>query len=312
MGSLTSKTRDWDLEPAPRQDARMAEVKVLNLPQPGDVATKGAAASDASAISQLLQKSMLRLTGRFLDEADGTVNYTALKESQEYREYRQLASRLGKVDVSVLQPEERKAFFINVYNALTVDSIAQLEDPPASPLDVANFWTAYAYSIGPHSYTLDQIEHGILRGNRLHPSTGTLALAPGDPRLRHCPPTFDPRIHFALNCGAKSCPAVRVYTGGNLEASLEAATKTYLRQEVEARDGVLRLPQILQWYRDDFAPDQQGMLRWIQGYVGEAERTAIDALLAPPAGGLPPSSILYHYDWSLNTARVLDASSTWM
>lgn len=63
--------------------------------------------------------------------------------------------------------------------------------------------------------------------------------------------------------GQQSCPAVRVYSGGNLEASLEAATRRYLRQEVEARGGALRLPQLLQWYQNDFAHDQTGMLRCV-------------------------------------------------
>ncbi|XP_042206237.1 uncharacterized protein LOC121855401 [Homarus americanus] len=133
---------------------------------------------------------------------------------------------------------------------------------PSSTLHVENFWSTTAYTIGAHAYTLDHIEHGILRGNKIHPSFGNPVLAPGDPRLKHSLPHVDPRIHFALNCGAKTCPVVRVYSSSNLEAALEGATKSYLSQEVQVKDGVLRLPQILEWYLDDFAQDQQGMLRF--------------------------------------------------
>ncbi|KAK3852495.1 hypothetical protein Pcinc_040913, partial [Petrolisthes cinctipes] len=70
-------------------------------------------------------------------------------------------------------------------------------------------------------------------------------------------PRPDPRLHFALNCGAKSCPMVRVYSGRGqqLEGGLEGATVSYLQQEVSLKEGRLQLPQILEWYMTDFAPD---------------------------------------------------------
>nr|XP_045608244.1 uncharacterized protein LOC123764432 isoform X2 [Procambarus clarkii] len=153
-----------------------ATVKVLNLVEACGVGTGGpspalveacgvetSGPSPALEVSQLLQAAMLRLTNTFLDDVKGTVDYVALRHSQEYREYRTLATRLQEVDVSTLDDSEKKAFFINVYNALTMESVSQLEELPASTLEVDHFWTSSAYLIGPHSFTLDQIEHGILR-----------------------------------------------------------------------------------------------------------------------------------------------------
>ncbi|KAK4289569.1 hypothetical protein Pmani_037465, partial [Petrolisthes manimaculis] len=157
----------------------------------------------AHDIATSLQKAMLRMTGKFISEENGKVDYEGLKKSPEYQDYRVLSSRLREVDVRELDEKERMAFFINIYNALTVDSIAQLTTTPSSTLEVDRFWTSNAYMIGPHPYTLDQIEHGILRGNRAHPSTDHPVLSTGDPRLVHALTTPDPRIHFALNCGAK-------------------------------------------------------------------------------------------------------------
>ncbi|XP_045608245.1 uncharacterized protein [Procambarus clarkii] len=199
-----------------------ATVKVLNLVEACGVGTGGpspalveacgvetSGPSPALEVSQLLQAAMLRLTNTFLDDVKGTVDYVALRHSQEYREYRTLATRLQEVDVSTLDDSEKKAFFINVYNALTMESVSQLEELPASTLEVDHFWTSSAYLIGPHSFTLDQIEHGILRGNKSHPSTGSPVLPAGDPRLQYSVRHLDPRVHFALNCGAKVDPGVR-------------------------------------------------------------------------------------------------------
>nr|XP_053631737.1 uncharacterized protein LOC128688056 isoform X1 [Cherax quadricarinatus] len=277
--------------------ASCASMKVLNLKQ--DPGLKDAMDADALSLSKLLQTSMLRMTGEFLNEVAGTVDYLAFRLSQDYRQYGVLASRLQDVDVSKLNNNQRMAFFINVYNALTVDSLCHLKTLPASTLDVENFWTTNAYLIGPHTYTLDQIEHGILRGNKAHPSSGTPVLSPADPRQEHRLPNLDPRIHFALNCGAKTCPVVRVYSESNLEAVLETATNSYLLQEVQVTEGVLKLPQILEWYQQDFADDQEGMLRWIQVYVDEAASAAITDILTPDVTG---PKIQYFYDWSLNTA----------
>merc|ERR1712020_23232 len=52
-----------------------------------------------------------------------------------------------------------------------------------------------------------------------------------DPRLAIILPTVDPRIHFALNCGAKSCPPIKTFTGDEVEEQLEVATQAYLESE---------------------------------------------------------------------------------
>lgn len=59
------------------------------------------------------------------------------------------------------------------------------------------------YNIGGRVYSLDDLEHGLLRGNKPHPSTGKTAFHQGDPRLQFVISELDPRIHFALVCGAK-------------------------------------------------------------------------------------------------------------
>ncbi|XP_042891127.1 uncharacterized protein LOC122265773 [Penaeus japonicus] len=255
---------------------------------------------DSVAVSQRLQKAMLKMTGKFLDEATGKVNYASLRSSDEFKEYCELTGQLRSVDVEKLDEKEKLAFFINVYNALTVHSLTEIQGVRSidSALDVPAFWSSHAYRIGPFVFSLDDVEHGILRVNKAHPSTGRPVMAKDDSRLRYRVSDLEPRIHFALNCGALSCPMVRVYNSANLEVALEGATRSYLTQEVEIKDDVVRLPEILSWYLDDFAPDQLGMLRWIKTYLEEKDQVTLDALTA--AGGSAGPKVEFFYNWSLN------------
>ena len=65
------------------------------------------------------------------------------------------------------------------------------------------FWSRMAYRIGKFVFSLDDIEHGILRSNRVHPTSKVVFFDADDERLKLSVKSFDCRIHFALNCGAK-------------------------------------------------------------------------------------------------------------
>ena len=99
---------------------------------------------------------------------------------------------------------------------------------------VPGFWKIHAYKIGGQVFNLDEIEHGVLRSNRGknwyfikffennylswpgHPSAGKPEFSDSDPRHKMALTSLDPRIHFALNCGASSCPPIRIYTEDRL------------------------------------------------------------------------------------------------
>ena len=76
---------------------------------------------------------------------------------------------------------------------------------PNSVLEITNFWKIIAYRIGDQIFSLDDIEHGILRGNELHPASKQKLFPQGDDRLQFSlsKSDVDPRIHFTLVCGAK-------------------------------------------------------------------------------------------------------------
>lgn len=125
-----------------------------------------------------------------------------------------------------------------------------------------------AYRVGAHDYPLNLIENGILRVNRRAPFRLRRPLRAGDPRLAATPSRIDPRVHFALNCGARSCPPIRDYEPETLDAQLELATRTYLDGEtvLEPERRQVRLPRLVRLYAADFG-DRARQLEFAASYL---------------------------------------------
>jgi len=178
------------------------------------------------------------------------------------------------------------------------------------------YWKWTAYEIGGHIFSLDDIEHGILRGNAVSTAgCGKTHFAQNDPRLAFVLPK-DARIHFALNCGARSCPAIRVYDAQNLERGLAAATTTFCSSEVkmiEKKSTIeFQLSHLFKWYRKDFEPGDGGqgdpVLHWI------AENSTSSGLLKQIHEAFESDKkieITYlPYDWSSNKPVETESSQT--
>ena len=108
--------------------------------------------------------------------------------------------------------------------------------------------------VGSQRYSLDVIEHGVLRVNRRPPYAPRRLLRRSDPRLAAAPSRLDPRVHFALNCGAASCPPIRSYAAQDIDRQLDLATCSYLAAEatIDAEAATVTLPGLLRLYRRDF------------------------------------------------------------
>ncbi|XP_064601214.1 uncharacterized protein LOC135467371 [Liolophura sinensis] len=260
----------------------------------------------AVELSRALQKTMLRLKGECMDEDGKKIHYDQLTAFPVFSEYKKLALELQKTSLEGMSEDERKVFFINVYNALTIHGLADMTEKggeiPSSVLDIQQFWMRVSYKIAGMVYSLDDIEHGILRANRPHPSSTTPPFGKDDPRLKFSLSKLDPRVHFALVCGAKSCPAINVYSASNLDAALTAATKNFCRQEVmmilETEE--IWLSKIFQWYSSDFGFTDIDVIRWTIPYLDEDQQEKGELLLYK-LESLGKVDIKYNpYDWSLN------------
>jgi len=164
---------------------------------------------------------------------------------------------LDETDLQAVREDRRTAlaFWLNCYNAgtqLLLERRSKLYD---SLLRFLRFFRTPALTVAGTALSLDDIEQGILRASRSKYTLGyTPRLLPSSFELRYSLDTPDPRIHFALNCGAASCPAIRAYEPGQVDEQLDLATQLYLDETVEydAEAGVVRVPRVMLWYRGDF------------------------------------------------------------
>lgn len=171
-----------------------------------------------------------------------------------------LAASLHHVEPRALDERGRLAFWLNVYNTLNRHALVR-ENLSGNLLAKFGFFSRSAYRVGALEYTMDAIEHGLLRGNRRRPLSPFKPLREDDPRLLCAPSAADARVHFALNCGARSCPAVRPYRADTVDALLDEGTRAYFAQEcaIDEDERALRLPFLLRMYRMDFG-DERAMV----------------------------------------------------
>jgi hypothetical protein len=170
------------------------------------------------------------------------------------------ASALADLDEDGLEPlradrDVALAFWVNCYNAGAQALVDRHPGRYESPLRIVRFFRTPALTVGGADLSLDRIENGILRGGRSKYGLGYLPKlrATGFER-RHRLADPDPRIHFALNCCAESCPAIRAYEPESIDDQLDFATRTYLDSTVkyDPDAGTARIPRLFLWFRGDF------------------------------------------------------------
>jgi hypothetical protein len=187
---------------------------------------------------------------------------------------------LTKTPVRKLSRPEQLAYWVNLYNALTVKVILDngipksIRDIDISPGFLADGpWGKKLVAIEGRDVSLNDIEHRILR------------------------PIFkDPRIHYALNCASLGCPDLppTAFTAANTEKLLEAAARAYVNHPRGAKlvEGLLHVSSIYVWFAVDFGGDE-GVLKHLVHYARPELAQQIRKLTAT-AG--------HSYDWRLNGA----------
>lgn len=227
-----------------------------------------------------------RLLSIYLTEGKGgepnRVDYGALKaNAADHAALKAYIASLEQVEPESLPRDERFAFWVNLYNALTVDVVAD-HYPVASIRDISispglfsrGPWGKKLVTVAGRELSLDDIEHGILR-----------------------PEFGDSRVHYAVNCASWGCPdlAPKPYTGPALDGMLEAAARAYINSPrgAEIEDGKLTASSIFDWYQKDFGGTEAGVLAELRKYAGAELRAGLENITAVSS---------YRYDWSLNDA----------
>ncbi len=199
---------------------------------------------------------------------NGTVNYKDfLKDKSKFKVYLNL---LSKINVSNLPLNQQMAFWINAYNASTIDLI--LSNYPLKSIKNiygGKVWDMpLQYQFEGKTTTLNDIENKKLLQN-----------------------FNDARIHFAINCAAKSCPKLsnKAFTALNLEKTLTANTQDFINNTNQNKfsDSKVLLSQIFNWFKPDFVKAEGSVNAFVNKYSNQKilQKHKIDFL---------------EYNWDLN------------
>lgn len=114
----------------------------------------------------------------------------------------------------------------------------------------------------------------------------------------------DARIHFALVCGAKSCPPIKLYSADTLEEGLSAAAEAFCESEVsvDVSKHEVMVSKILKWYFTDFGNTKAERLRFLLPYLEPQKKQALEGLLAQDAQAKHIKVKHLPYDWTINAA----------
>lgn len=228
---------------------------------------------DHSSWQRLLDKHLVK-------SGDGInrLNYRAIKDNSQ-AELDAYLDSLAPIDPRQLNRQEQMAFWINLYNALTVKVVVQRY--PIKSIKSVRYlsslfgpWDKKLIKVSGQSISLNDIEHRILR-----------------------PIWQDPRIHFVVNCASLGCPNLQAiaFTGDNLESLLEASTAEFLAHPRALRldDDTLILSSIFKWYAVDFGADTQELVQYLKSASVGISPESIDQA----------KEMRYEYDWKLNSTN---------
>ncbi|XP_064800359.1 uncharacterized protein zgc:152951 isoform X2 [Oncorhynchus masou masou] len=286
-----------------REEPVLSEALPLPEENQSDGSDTAEEADGAAELSAILRNMILKLFSEYLSSDGKCVDYKAMSLSPVFERYCELAVQLQRVELLSLTREEKLAFFINTYNALVIHGNVRMGAP-------TNMWQRYkffnyvSYLIGGEVFTLQDIENGVLRGNRKGVAQLLKPFSKTDPRLQVALPDAEPLIHFALNCGAMGCPPIKTYTPQDIDSQLRTAAESFLENDdgcvVDSEKGEVRLSQIFKWYKADFGGTDEKLLNWILEHMGDSpKRSSLQSVLS--SGKIKVSYL--PYDWSTNSSH---------
>lgn len=239
------------------------------------------ASHDASANLTIDHSQWDDLTSRFVSPTKDGFNrfaYSQFKiaDKQQLRTY---LSNLSNTPISQYNREEQIAFWINLYNAVTVK--VMLDNYPVlsirdikSGFFVPGPWDKKLVKVEGENLTLNDIEHRILR-----------------------PIWQDARIHYAVNCASIGCPNLqaKAFTAANMETMLEAAAVEFInhRRAVQVKYGKLRVSSIYNWYKVDFGGTDTSVIEHLRQYAKPQ--------LADQLNDIESIDNDNHYNWGVNS-----------
>ncbi|MDY7019824.1 MAG: DUF547 domain-containing protein [Cyanobacteriota bacterium] len=225
-------------------------------------------------------------------DQDGQVDYKALKENrQKLDEFNASLATLSPEQFENWTEKEKIAFWINIYNSLTLQAIIE-NYPTKSIRDIPGVWKRLQFNVMGNNLTLDEIEHKILRVE-----------------------FNEPRIHMGLVCASIGCPILiqEAYRGEKLERQLDQQTEEFLALSrnfvIDKQENRVYLSSIFKWFGDDFIPTYQAS----EQFAGNEKERAVLNFVSQYLDASDQEYLVngeyqvryLDYDWSLNSQASL-------
>ena len=230
---------------------------------------------DHSEFSSVLQNNVV---------LDKSLNLTRVRygsfSAEDKKTLKAYIKRLEGTKITQYNRDEQYAYWINLYNAVTVDLVVS-NFPVESIKEIGGGffsggpWDEKLITVEKKRLTLNDIEHRILR-----------------------PIWKNPLTHYGVNCASIGCPNLRMeaFTGENVLTALRANAEDYINSPrgVKFEGGALQASKIYNWFAVDFGSSEQAVISHIRQFAAPKLSAKLDA--ASGIGG-------YYYDWSLNGAK---------
>ena len=217
-------------------------------------------------------------------DTEGRVDYNGIAADNTFDEYMRT---LENAKADALSRDGQLAFWINAYNAVTIDKVIKWK-PKKSVRETfvpgvwtgTKFFTSRDHTVAGQRLSQDDIEHEILRK-----------------RFQ------DPRIHFAIVCASTGCPPLPqfAYTAENVQNKLADETRKYLNSkrglQIDYVENTMMLSKLFDWFAGDFESKSGSVTNFIKPYLDEKAMAFIDRM---------PKVSYIEYDWALNAKEPIN------
>jgi len=255
----------------------------------------------ANMIMLRLNQQLRQILTSYTDN-NGLIDCVRAKDDDRYPYFEEAICVLQAIDMTKMDQSTRLAFGLNLYNLMISYAFIKV-GVATTTFERSAFFNKVRFQVGGQILSFNDLEHGILRSNKRHPYSRNLSFGKGDPRRELSLDELDCRIHFGLNCGAKSCPPVRYFRSASVEEELRVVALSFCEQDEscfpDETKHMLYLSKIFKWFEKDFCSSKDQLPMVIVKYLKGVKKERLERMMAIAADKKKPISIKYRpYNWS--------------
>lgn len=256
---------------------------------------------DSMSLLKYLTKLMGVIVSAVTDNK-GKLDYIAARSHENYSIFEEAVCELQGVDMGEMGEKTRLAFGINLYNLMVTYAFMKVGVGMTNS-NRSEFFSSVKFNIGGNILSFNDLEHGILRSNAKPYYGLSTQFHKSDPRMRFILKKADCRIHFALNCGAKSCPPIKKFTADAINEELRIVSQAFAEQDenvfVDEAKNELHLTKLMSWYKCDFVESATNLPEKVVTFLRGSKKEQLQRMIESET----PISVKFNdYDWSTNAS----------